>query len=61
MLSVRDRGVGFDPAGKSSAGLGLESIRERAHVIKARLTVRSRPGEGTKISLRVPLERRSQP
>jgi signal transduction histidine kinase len=61
VLSVRDRGVGFDPARRSNAGLGLESIRERAHVIRAALIVRSRPGHGTKIRLRVPLERRSQP
>jgi PAS domain S-box-containing protein len=60
VLSVRDRGVGFDPGARANVGLGLESIRERAHVIKASLKVRSRPGEGTKISLRVPIERRSQ-
>jgi PAS domain S-box-containing protein len=61
VLSVRDRGAGFDPAAKGKTGIGLESIRERASLIGARLTVRSRPGAGTKITLRVPLPGRSQP
>jgi PAS domain S-box-containing protein len=61
ILCVRDRGVGFDLAGRGKAGLGLESIRERARLIQARLTVRSRAGAGTKITLRVPLQRRSPP
>jgi PAS domain S-box-containing protein len=60
VLCVRDRGVGFDLASTGKTGLGLESIRERARLIQARLKVRSRPGVGTKITLRVPLQRRSQ-
>jgi signal transduction histidine kinase len=59
VLCVRDRGVGFDLAGTGKAGLGLESIRERARLIGARLTVRSRPWAGTRITLRVALSRRS--
>jgi PAS domain S-box-containing protein len=61
VLCVRDRGAGFDLAGRGKAGLGLESIRERARLIQARLTVRSRPGKGTRITLRAPLQRRGQP
>jgi PAS domain S-box-containing protein len=61
VLCVRDRGVGFDSAGRGKTGVGLESIRERARLIQARLTVRSRPGEGTRIDLRVPLQRRGRP
>ena len=57
VLSVRDRGVGFDVSARRKSGLGLESMRERARLIHARLTVRSQPGEGTRISLRVPLYR----
>jgi signal transduction histidine kinase len=60
VLRVRDRGAGFDPAGKGKTGIGLESIRERASLIGARLAVRSRPGAGTQITLRVPLQTRSQ-
>jgi PAS domain S-box-containing protein len=61
LLSVWDRGVGFELAGRGKVGLGLESMRERARLIQARLTVRSRRGAGTKITLRVPLQGRSQP
>jgi signal transduction histidine kinase len=59
-LCVRDRGVGFEVAARGKAGLGLESMRERARLIQARLTVRSRQGKGTKVTVRAPL-RRSQP
>jgi PAS domain S-box-containing protein len=57
VLWVRDRGAGFDVATRGKAGLGLESMRERARLIQARLTVRSWPGKGTKITMRVPLGR----
>jgi PAS domain S-box-containing protein len=57
VLSVRDRGIGFDIAARGKTGIGLESMRERARLTRARLTVRSRPGEGTLIKLRVPLHR----
>jgi signal transduction histidine kinase len=58
VLCVRDRGVGFDVAARRERGLGLESMRERARLIQARLAVRSRLGAGTKVILRVPLQRR---
>jgi PAS domain S-box-containing protein len=57
VLWVRDHGVGFKVAARGQAGVGLASMRERARLIQARLTVRSRPGEGTQIKLRVPLHR----
>jgi PAS domain S-box-containing protein len=57
VLSVRDWGVGFEVATRGKTGLGLESMRERARLIQARLTVRSRRGKGTKVTVRVPLKR----
>ena len=57
VLSVRDYGVGFEVAARGKMGLGLESMRERVRLIRARLTVRSRPGVGTKITVRIPLQR----
>lgn len=38
------------------AGMGLSAMRERADLIDARLTVRSAPGEGTTVDLRMPWE-----
>src|SRR5262249_44417271 len=60
VLSVRDWGVGFEVAARGKTGLGLESMRERARLIHAHLTVRSRPGEGTRITVHIP-RYRSQP
>jgi signal transduction histidine kinase len=57
VLTVRDRGVGFDVPARRKSGLGLESMRERARLVHARLTVRSRPGVGTQIAVRVPVHR----
>jgi len=57
VLCVRDRGVGFDVVARGKMGLGLESMRERARLVRARLAVASRRGEGTNVTLRVPLHR----
>jgi PAS domain S-box-containing protein len=57
VLCVRDRGVGFEVGARGKSGLGLESMRERASLIQAHLTVRSQQGKGTKVTLRVPLHR----
>jgi len=60
-LSVEDRGVGFNtsildtPSGKDT-GFGLFSIRERIEQFGGELSIQSKPGEGTQISLMVPLK-----
>jgi PAS domain S-box-containing protein len=38
-----------------SGGIGLVSMRERAAIIGGRLTIRSEPGRGTRIEVRVPI------
>jgi signal transduction histidine kinase len=55
-LAIRDDGVGFDPADPSlrSQHLGLTSMEERARALGGRLTIASRPGEGTTVTLEVP-------
>lgn len=53
-LQVTDAGRGFDPESKRS-GLGLISMEERARLIGATFRVQSAPGEGTKITVHVPL------
>jgi signal transduction histidine kinase len=53
-LEVADDGRGFDPADSHDAGgLGLISMQERADKIGGQLTIRSAPGEGTTVSVRV--------
>ena len=57
---VADDGKGFDPEAVSKAtpswGVGLRSIRERAEMLGGSLRVDSRPGAGTRVELRVPLD-----
>jgi PAS domain S-box-containing protein len=55
VLRVRDKGIGFDEGAGGRTGLGLESMRERVGLIQGRLAVRSRPGRGTTVTVRVPL------
>jgi signal transduction histidine kinase len=54
--SIVDDGVGFDlPAAEAaSRRLGLTSMRERARRVQGSLKVRSKPGEGTTVTLEVP-------
>jgi len=52
-LEVRDDGDGFDPAAVTGDHYGLIGARERADAIRARLTVTSSPGKGTKLLLHV--------
>lgn len=52
-LEVSDDGVGFDPS-QRVGGLGLRNMRQRAFDIGARLDVRSTPGSGTRLVMRIP-------
>ena len=59
-LVVEDNGRGFDltrVASRHSHNLGLISMRERAELIGAQLQVTTAPGQGTRISVAVPLQR----
>jgi two-component system CheB/CheR fusion protein len=56
-LSLEDDGIGFTPkAVKGKGGLGLVSIGERARIVGGALSIESKPGDGTRISVRVPFE-----
>ena len=54
-LQIVDAGAGFDSTQLQSAGLGLDSMRERVAVLKGRLSVDSAPGQGTRITVQIPL------
>jgi signal transduction histidine kinase len=55
-LAVADDGVGFDPdePGLRARRLGLTSMEERAQALGGKVTIASRPGNGTTVSLEVP-------
>jgi signal transduction histidine kinase len=55
LLEVRDNGRGFDPTGPFPGHLGLLSMWERATKMGATLTIESAPGQGTRLSVRIPL------
>ncbi len=62
VLKVEDNGVGFDLGKKqtqttSSSGLGLKSMRNRAHLIGAMIDIHSEPGKGTTIVVELPLQK----
>jgi two-component system, NarL family, sensor histidine kinase UhpB len=58
--SVRDDGLGFDSSQihmlTGRKGLGLIAMRERVSAIGGTLRIESRPGHGTELSIRLPLE-----
>lgn len=54
-VTIRDDGIGFDPATAKGARLGLLGMQERARALGGRLTVQSAPNDGTTVLLTVPL------
>jgi signal transduction histidine kinase len=53
-LELQDDGIGFDPAVQGD-GFGLRGMRERASNMGGALTIFSKPGDGTRIAIAVPL------
>jgi signal transduction histidine kinase len=66
-LEVEDDGIGFDvdslsgPAAESGRGLGLLGMQERARLVGGQVSTQSEPGEGTTVSVSVPLPAISAP
>ncbi len=54
-IAVRDDGLGFDPAARATAGVGLSSMRERAQQLGGRLRLESAPGQGTTVKVELPV------
>lgn len=65
-LEIRDDGTGFDPAampvgGRRGRAQGLANIRRRAELLDAELEVESGPGQGTRLSLTMPVATARRP
>lgn len=60
-LTIKDNGIGFDSLlranpSKPEEGFGLISMRERAASLRGALEIKSAPGHGTEIFVRVPIK-----
>jgi len=54
MMVISDNGIGFDAhQSKPVNGNGLQSMKQRAHTMNANLSIQSKPGFGTSISLKI--------
>jgi signal transduction histidine kinase len=54
-LTICDEGRGFEPEAAGPAGLGLLSMRERVKLLGGEINIRSRPGSGVRLEVRLPL------
>lgn len=57
-LRVCDRGLGFDPVQRfhPPRGWGLAGMRERVESLSGQLTLQSAPGQGTVVTVEIPLD-----
>jgi two-component system LytT family sensor kinase len=73
LLEIEDDGVGIEPGGptthpvsglvREGSGIGMRNVRERIQVLygdEADVDIVSRPGRGTRVSLRMPLATREE-
>ena len=54
LLDVHDDGIGFDVS-KADSGNGLSNMQKRAEAMKGRVSVQSKPCEGTQVTLNLPV------
>jgi signal transduction histidine kinase len=55
VIRIGDNGRGFDMARATDHSLGLKSMRERVKALDGALHIHSMPGEGTEITVHIPL------
>jgi signal transduction histidine kinase len=61
-ISVEDDGIGFDPDVAPRPGhLGLTNLRDRTAALGGTLAIRSQPGHGTSLRIRVPTSPPDEP
>ncbi len=61
VLSVYDNGRGFDPEHGRGDGSGITGMAERANLVSGTVEIRSVDGEGTRVTLRLPLTQEAPP
>jgi signal transduction histidine kinase len=56
VLDVRDNGRGMNEDLATAGSLGILGMRERALLLKGKLTIQSAPGLGTAVTVRIPAQ-----
>jgi signal transduction histidine kinase len=56
-MSITDDGVGFEPDNVYGDGIGLRNMKARMRLITGEILITSAEGQGTKIFIRLPLEK----
>lgn len=56
-MQIQDDGVGLPKNRKQKAGMGLEVMRHRAHVIGASMEINSKPGRGVTVTCILPTDK----
>jgi signal transduction histidine kinase len=54
-LVIEDDGIGFDTGQLSGDGIGLNSVRSRVQYLRGELELMSKPGEGTSVTIQIPV------
>jgi two-component system, NarL family, sensor histidine kinase YdfH len=55
IIEISDNGIGFEPEAVEADHYGLLGMRERARLRGGEFKIHSRPGEGTRLVIRLPL------
>jgi signal transduction histidine kinase len=56
-LTIHDNGIGFNTRRKKQDAFGLTGMRERVKLLRGKLDIKSKPGQGTTITVKIPTER----
>ncbi|HEX9110804.1 MAG TPA: PAS domain S-box protein [Terriglobales bacterium] len=54
-LIIKDQGVGWTTEQPEPSGIGIVAMRERAHLVNGKLSIHSKTGAGTEVSVDVPV------
>lgn len=54
-FQIEDDGIGFIRETVRDSALGLKSMKERIELMKGTFRIRTKPGQGTKIEIQLPV------
>jgi two-component system, NarL family, sensor kinase len=56
-MTIEDNGLGFDATDKSKYnGMGLKNMQNRVNFLKGKIELDSKPGNGTLVSVYLPVK-----